>query len=215
MRNQGYSERMARLIEALNRLPGIGQRSAERIIFHLLKSPLEETDELARLLKEVRSGTRSCKFCHNLSDADTCRICNNLTRDRNLLCVVEDPKDVVSMEKSGAYNGIYHVLLGSLAPLEGVGPEEIKLGDLIRRVKEEKFREVILATNPNTEGEITALYVAEALKPYGVKISRIARGIPVGSAIEFMDPATLQRALEGRQSVVEFTQDGRPNPSCR
>ena len=190
---------MARLIEALNRLPGIGQRSAERIIFYLLKSPLEESSHLADLLKEVREGTRFCKVCNNLSDAETCRVCENPTRDRGLLCVVEDPKDVVSIEKTGAYHGLYHVLLGSLSPLEGVGPEELRIQNLLRRVKQEKFREVILATNPNTEGEITALYISEVLKPYGVKASRIARGIPVGSAIEYMDPATLQRSLEGRQ----------------
>lgn len=199
MRNRGYSERMARLIEALNRLPGIGQRSAERIIFYLLKSPSEESTHLADLLKEVREGTRFCKECNNLSDAETCRVCEDPTRDRGLLCVVEDPKDVVSIERTGSYHGLYHVLLGSLSPLEGVGPEELRIQNLIRRVKQEKFREAILATNPNTEGEATALYIAEALKPYGVKVSRIARGIPVGSAIEFMDPATLQRSLEGRQ----------------
>lgn len=202
MRNRGYSDRMARLVEALNRLPGIGQRSAERIIFYLLKTPQEETEALTDLMKQVRSETRFCRECHNLSDAETCRICEDPTRDRGLLCVVEDPKDVISIERTGTYNGLYHVLLGSLAPLEGVGPEELHIGHLLRRAKEEKFREVVMATNPNTEGEATALYIAEALKPSGVKISRIARGIPVGSAIEYMDPATLQRALEGRQSFV-------------
>ena len=200
MRNRGYSTRMGKLIEALNRLPGIGQRSAERIVFYLLKTPLEETLQLGELLKEVRSETRFCKDCHNLSDAEVCRICEDPARDRGLLCVVEDPKDVVSMEKAGSYNGLYHVLLGRLSPLEGVGPEELKIRNLIRRVKEEKFREVILAMNPNTEGETTALYLAEVLKPLDTQVSRLARGIPVGSAIEFMDPATLQRSLEGRQS---------------
>lgn len=193
---------MARVVEALNRLPGIGQRSAERIVFYLLKAPLEETRLLAELLKEVRDQTRFCKECHNLSDAEFCRVCENPARDQGLLCVVEDPKDVISVEKTGTYNGLYHVLLGSLSPLEGVGPDELKIRDLLRRMKEKKFREVILATNPNTEGEATALYLAEALKPYRVKVSRIARGIPVGSAIEYMDPATLQRALEGRQSFA-------------
>lgn len=201
MRHRGYSERMARLAEALGRLPGIGQRSAERILFYLLKAPLEETALLSDLLKEVRSGVRFCERCHNFSDASLCRICEDPTRDRSLLCVVEDPKDVVSVEKTGTYPGLYHVLQGSLSPLEGVGPEELQIKDLIRRVKGEKFREVILATNPNTEGEATALYLTEALKPFGVKISCLARGIPVGSAIEFMDPATLQRAFEGRQAL--------------
>ena len=199
MRNPGYSDRMARLVEALNRLPGIGRRSAERIVFHLLKSPLEETLVLSDLLKKVRSEARFCKRCHGFSDSEFCRLCEDPTRDHEVLCVVEDPKDVASMEKTGAYRGFYHVLLGSLSPLEGVGPEELQIGDLVRRVREEKIREIILATNPNTEGEATALYLAQSLKPYGVKISRIARGIPVGSAVEYADPVTLQRALEGRQ----------------
>ena len=192
---------MSRLIEALNRLPGIGRRSAERIVFYLLKSPLEETTLLGDLLKQVRSEARFCKQCRNFSDAEFCRICEDPARDPGLLCVVEDPKDVVSIESTGAYNGLYHVLLGSLSPLEGVGPEELRIKDLLRRVKEKKFREVILATNPNTEGETTALYLTETLRPFGARISRIARGIPVGSAVEYMDPATLQRALEGRQAL--------------
>lgn len=200
MRNRGYSERMAKLIEALNRLPGIGRRSAERIVFYLLKAPLEESLHLGELLKEVRGETRFCRRCHNLSDAETCRICDDPARDKGLLCVVEDPKDVVSMEKTGSYQGLYHVLLGRLAPLEGIGPEELRVGEFLKRVKQEKIREVILATNPNTDGEATALYLAEALKTCEVRVSRLARGIPVGSAIEFMDPATLQRSLEGRQS---------------
>ena len=191
---------MARLIEALNDLPGIGRRSAERILFHLLKAPADQTNFLADLLKEIRSEVRFCKSCHNLSDGETCWICENPGRDRTILCVVEDPKDVTAMEKTGAYNGLYHVLLGSLSPLEGVGPEDLRIASLLRRIKEGEFREIILATNPNTDGEATALYLAEALKASGLKISRIARGIPVGSAIEFMDPATIQRALEGRQS---------------
>ncbi len=200
MKTKGYSERMSKLGEALNRLPGIGQRSADGTIFHLLKAPPEEALHLSELIKDVRSQTRFCKICHNLSDGENCRICEDPTRDRSILCVVEDPKDVVALEKVGSYKGLYHVLLGSLSPLEGVGPDELKIGNLIRRVKQEKICEIILATNPNTQGEATALYLAEALKSYDLKISRIARGIPVGSSIEFMDPATLQRSLEGRHS---------------
>ena len=143
MRTRGYSERMGKLIEALNRLPGIGQRSAERIVFYLLKSSLEESLALSDLLKEVRSLTRFCKTCHNLADADTCRICEDPTRDKSLLCVVEDPKDVVALEKIGSYKGLYHVLLGSLSPLEGIGPEELRIMDLIRRVRQEKISEVM------------------------------------------------------------------------
>lgn len=202
MKNFGISGQMARLIEALNRLPGIGRRSAERIVFYLLKSPPEESFELAELLKSTRSEARFCRRCRNFSDAEFCSLCEDPARERDLLCVVGDPKDVVAIEKTGAYHGLYHVLLGSLSPLEGIGPEEIGIGGLLRRLKEERFREVILATNPNTEGETTALYLAEVLKPYQVKISRLARGVPVGSAVEFMDPATLERALEGRQSFT-------------
>lgn len=199
MKVRGHTERMGALIEALNRLPGIGRKSAERIIYYLLKGPLEESLHLAELLKKVRVETRFCKRCHNLSDNDFCRICEDPTRDAGTLCIVENPKDVVSIEQTGTYHGRYHVLLGSLSPLEGVGPEDLRLKDLLRRMKEEPVREVILATNPNTEGETTALYIAEILKPFSVKLTRIARGIPVGSAIEYMDPATIQRALEGRQ----------------
>lgn len=200
MRGRAYPERMTRLIEALNRLPGIGRRSAERILLYLLKAPSEETHALSELLKTVRSEVRFCRVCHNFSDSERCQICDDPARDQTLLCVVEDPKDLIAMEKTGFYNGLYHVLLGSLSPLEGVGPEALQIKGLLRRVKEEKFREVVLATNPNAEGETTALYLAEALKTSGVKVSRIARGIPVGSSIEFMDPATLERALEDRQS---------------
>ncbi len=195
---KGYSAWMGELIEALNRLPGVGRRSAERMVFYLLKAQKAEVTKLAALLTAVKENIFFCETCHNFSDAKTCYICSDPGRDKGLVCVVEDPKDVVAIEKTGSFAGVYHVLLGALSPLEGIGPDEIQINDLVKRVKAGKAREVILATNPNTEGETTALYLAKVLKAYPVKITRIARGIPVGSHIEYTDQATLSRALEGR-----------------
>jgi recombination protein RecR len=195
---KGYAEWMAKLIEALTKLPGIGRKSAERIVFHLLLTTREEVSHLSQILTAVKENVAFCKTCHNFSDHEICHICSDTGRDKGLICVVEDPKDVISIEKTGNYVGVYHVLLGSLSALEGIGPDEIQIADLLRRVKSEKIREVILATNPNTEGETTALYLGKILKPLSVKVTRIARGIPVGSHIEYTDQATLARALDGR-----------------
>lgn len=195
---KAYAEWMDRLIAALTKLPGIGRRSAERIVFHILKTRREEVKELASLLNAVKENISFCEVCHNFSDHKLCYICSDPGRDKGMICVVEDPKDVVALEKTGTYVGVYHVLLGALSALDGIGPSEIQIADLIKRVKTGGVRELILATNPNTEGETTALYIAKMLKPLKVKITRIARGIPVGSNIEFMDQATLSRALEGR-----------------
>lgn len=188
-------------MEALAKFPGIGRKSAERIVFYLLKTSREEVKTLASLLTAVKENVFFCKTCHNFSDAQICHICSDPGRDQGVICVVEDPKDVIAIEKTGQYVGVYHVLLGVLSALEGVGPGEIRIADLLKRVKVGKVREVILATNPNTEGETTALYLAKVLKPYSVKITRIARGIPVGSHIEYTDQATLARSLEGRIPV--------------
>ncbi len=198
---KGYSAWMGDLIEALVRLPGIGRRSAERMVFYLLKAQKAEAVRLASLITAVKESVFFCENCHNFADAKLCYICSDPGRDKGLVCVVEDPKDVVAIEKTGSYVGVYHVLLGALSPLEGIGPDEIQIQDLLRRVKEGKLREVILATNPNTEGETTALYLAKVLKTPSVKITRIARGIPVGSHIEYTDQATLSRALEGRTGI--------------
>lgn len=198
---RGYADWMSQLIEALARLPGIGRRSAERIVFYLLKSNREEVERLSRLLISVKKNVTFCKACSNFADAELCCICADPGRDRGLICVVEDPKDIIAIEKTGTYVGLYHVLLGFLSALEGIGPDEIRIAELVRRVRENKVREVILATNPNTEGETTALYLAEILKPLKVKVSRIARGVPVGGHIEYTDQATLSRALEGRLPV--------------
>ncbi|MDD5218135.1 MAG: recombination mediator RecR [Candidatus Omnitrophica bacterium] len=198
---KGYSEWMSRLIQALSKLPGIGRRSAERIVFHLLKAPGDEVTELARLLQMVKEKTLFCQICHNFSDESVCHICSDPGRDKGMICVVEDPKDVVAIEKTGNYVGVYHVLLGFLSAIEGVGPEELQIADLVERVKNGNVREVILATNPSTEGETTALYLTRILKPLKVKVTRLAHGISVGSMLEYTDQATLARALEGRVSA--------------
>ena len=198
---RGDAQWMEKLVEALTKLPGIGKRSAERMVFHLLRTSREEVVQLSQLLLAVKTQVAFCKVCHNFSDAETCHICQDASRDKGIICVVEDPKDVIAIEKTGSFAGIYHVLLGSLSALDGIGPDEIQIADLMKRIRESQVREVILATNPNTEGETTALYLGKILKPLGVKTTRIARGIPVGSHIEYTDQATLARSLDGRLPV--------------
>lgn len=195
---KGYAEWMGHLIESLCRLPGIGRRSAERIVFYLLKAERDEVQKLTTLITAARENVFFCETCHNFANAKECDVCSDPGRDKGLICVVEDPKDVVAIEKTQNYVGVYHVLLGALSALDGIGPGEILVQDLVDRVKKGGVREVILATNPNTEGETTALYISKVLKPFKVKLSRIARGVPVGSNIEFVDQATLARAIEGR-----------------
>lgn len=198
----GYSEVLTKLIKQLTFLPGIGPKAAERIAIHLLKSPETEARELARLIVDAKARTYFCEMCQNLSSDTQCHICRDPSRDRAAVCVVGGPKDVASIEKTGIYHGLYHVLFGSLSPVEGIGPQELKLDQLLKRIKNEKIKEVILATNPNTEGDTTALYLAECLKSMeGVKVTRIARGVPVGSYLEYADQATLQHALEGRTAI--------------
>ena len=192
---------MTKLVESLSKLPGIGKRSAERIVFYLLKTQKEEALILGELVKKLRESVVFCGVCHNFSDQKLCHICSDAGRDQGMICVVEDPKDVVAIEKTGGYSGVYHVLLGALSPLDGIGPDQICIADLLERVKQKKIREIILATNPNTEGDTTALYLAKVLAPSKVKVTRLARGIPVGSHIEYTDQATLARALSGRHVV--------------
>lgn len=198
-----YSEILTKLMKALATLPGIGPKSAERIAIHLLKTSEGDVHEIARLMIEAKERTFFCEDCRNLSSEKRCHICNDPERDRSSVCVVSDPKDVASLEKTGIYRGLYHVLFGSLSPIEGVGPQELKIDQLLKRIHEEHIREVILATNPNTEGDTTALYLAECLKSSeNIKVTRIARGVPVGSQLEYVDQVTLQRALEGRTSIL-------------
>ena len=196
-----YSDLMHRLVKELARLPGIGPKSAERIAFYLLKENEEYAKGLADLILKVKSQSFFCTHCHHLSESEICYICRDPVREARILCVVEDPKDVISFEKTGSYRGRYHVLLGALSPLDGIGPSELKIEDLLRRIREEKIEEVILATNSNMEGETTALYLLRVLKPLGIRVTRIARGLPVGSNIEYADQATLAQALEGRVSL--------------
>lgn len=208
---KGYADWMGQLIEALSKLPGIGRRSAERIVFHLLKTNKQDVSKLAGLILSVKENVYFCEICHNFANSKICHICNDPGRDRGIICVVEDPKDVIAIEKTGSYAGVYHVLLGALSALDGIGPDEIQIADLLKRIKEGKVREVILATNPNTEGETTALFLTKLFKDLSaksgsasngnLKITRIARGIPVGSHIEYADQATLSRALEGRVAI--------------
>ncbi len=198
---KAYSELMTKLVEALSKLPGIGRRSAERIVFYLLKTRQEEALNLGALVKQLRESVVFCSVCHNFSDQKICHICSDPGRDQGTICVVEDPKDVAAIEKTGDYQGVYHVLLGALSPLDGIGPDQICIQDLLERLKKKKAREVVLATNPNTEGDTTALYLAKVLEPFKIRVTRIARGIPVGSHIEYTDQATLARALSGRQPL--------------
>ena len=192
---------LERLIECLVRLPGIGPRSAERIAFHVLKSTTEEADRLGQAIQELKRTLRQCRECLGLSDGELCAICADTRRDHNIICVVEEPKDIFAIEKTGSFHGVYHVMWGAIAPLEGLSEEQLKIPELLRRLEASSVREVILATDHDQEGEATALHVAELLKGRGVKISRLAAGIPVGSHVEYADQATLARALEGRREV--------------
>ena len=197
-----YSERLQKLMKSFTKFPGIGPKSAERIVLHLLKQDRAQVEELARLISESKANTFFCERCNNSSEKKMCHICDDSNRDHTILCIVEEPKDVASLERTGSFNGVYHVLLGALSPLEGIGPRELRLERLVKRIGAGQIKEVILATNPNAEGDATAMYLAELLKPFGrIKVTRIARGVPIGSNIEYIDQATLQRALEGRTAV--------------
>jgi recombination protein RecR len=196
-----YPEPVARLIEALQRLPGIGPKTAQRLTFFLLKRPLEEVRDLSESLMAVKERIVSCRNCFNVTDEDPCRICADPRRDGRLLCVVEEPNDLLAMERTGEFRGQYHVLLGALSPLDGIGPDDIKVRELLARLEGGGISEVILATNPNVEGEATALYLAKLLRPLGVRVTRIARGLPVGGDLEYADQVTLSKALEGRREI--------------
>lgn len=192
---------VSRLIDALQRLPGIGPKTAQRLTFHLLKRPAEEARELAEAIQELKARVVHCSRCFNVTDEDPCRICRDPARDVGLLCVVEEPNDLLAMERTGEYRGRYHVLLGALSPLDGIGPDELKVRELLARLEADRVREVILATNPNVEGDATAIYLAKLLRPLGVRVTRIARGLPVGGDLEYADEVTLARALEGRKEM--------------
>lgn len=189
------------LIEELGRLPGIGPKTAQRLAFHLLKRPADEVRRLAQSIVEAREKITYCKLCFNVADGELCELCQSPTRDRSVICVVEEPKEVIAMERTGEYKGVYHVLQGRLSPIEGIGPEELRIGELLDRIRMGETAEVILATNTNVEGEATALYLARLIQPMGVKVTRIARGLPAGGDIDYADDVTLARALEGRREI--------------
>jgi recombination protein RecR len=192
---------LTKLIEQLQRLPGIGAKSAQRLAYHILKTPREEVDRLAQAMYEVKERITYCSTCSNITDVDPCFFCTSPSRDHRAICVVEEPEHVNGVEKTRHYNGLYHVLMGALSPLHGVGPDDLKIKDLLARVADGGVQEVILATNPNVEGEATAIYLAKLLKPLGVKVTRIAMGVPVGSDLEYADDVTMQRAMEGRREL--------------
>lgn len=198
---KGFPKAMSRLIEEFAKMPGIGVRSAERLTFHILQSPREEMESLTRVIREVKEKVRFCKRCNNLSEEEICSICSDRGRDATKICVVEGPNGVIAMEKCGMYKGMYHVLLGEISPIDGVGPDQLKIRELVHRVDKEKIEEVIIATDFTTEGETTSLYLFEILKPFKIKVSRLARGVPVGASLEHADLATLQRAFEDRRSI--------------
>ncbi|HEV3277153.1 MAG TPA: recombination mediator RecR [Terriglobia bacterium] len=196
-----FPQPLADLIDELKRLPGIGQKSAQRIAFHLERGPREDVERLAVALIEAKDKVRLCSVCNNLADSDPCAWCIDPGRDPTVVCVVETPYNAISIEKTREFHGLYHVLHGSLSPLQGIGPEQLKLKSLIERLKDGKIRELIVATNPNVEGEATAVYLSKLIKPLGVKVTRIAMGIPVGSELEFADEVTMVKSIEGRREI--------------
>lgn len=196
-----YAKPLSRLIGELSRLPGIGQKSAQRLAFHILSLPDGEAFSLARAISDAKTDMRFCSVCGNLTDVDPCRVCADVGRDDSIICVVESPRDVTAMERIKEYRGRYHVLNGTISPMDGIGPEQINIKSLIVRLQENDVKEVILATNPNIEGEATAMYIAKLIKPAGIKVSRIAHGVPVGGDLEYTDEVTLSMALEGRREL--------------
>lgn len=194
-------EPVLRLIEELQRLPGVGPKGAQRLAFHILKTPREQADRLTDAVRAVKEQVTYCSICSNITDTDPCAFCRDADRDRRLICVVEEPQNVAAIEKARDYKGTYHVLMGTLSPLQGIGPDDLKIKSLLSRIGGGGVEEVILATNPTVEGEATAIYLARLLKPLGVRVTRIATGIPVGADLEYTDEVTMHRALEGRREV--------------
>jgi recombination protein RecR len=192
---------LVRLTEQLQRLPSIGAKSAQRLAFHLLKQPREEVDQLCDAIRDVKELVSYCSICSNITDRDPCFYCTDPSRDRQAICVVEDPNNVAAIERTRDFKGVYHVLMGALSPLKGVGPDDLHIRGLLERVGADDVKEVILATNPNVEGEATAIYLARLLKPLGVRVSRIAMGVPVGSDLEYADEITMLKAMEGRREM--------------
>ncbi|MFC5529091.1 recombination mediator RecR [Cohnella yongneupensis] len=196
-----YPEPIAKLIDSFSRLPGIGPKTAARLAFYVLRMKEEEVIDFAKALVNVKRNLTYCSVCCNITDTDPCRICSDKSRDVSIICVVQEPKDLVAMERMREFNGQYHVLNGAISPMDGVGPDEIRIAELLRRLGDERVQEMILATNPNIEGEATAMYLSRLVKPFGIKVTRIAHGLPVGGDLEYADEVTLSRALEGRREL--------------
>lgn len=196
-----YAAPVARLIDEFEKLPGIGHKTAQRLAFHILNMPADKALAFANAIIDAKRTIHYCSVCGDLTDTDPCRVCSNQNRDRTVICVVESPRDVVAMERIREYKGLYHVLHGVISPLEGIGPDDINMKSLIKRVGTGEIKEVILATNPDVEGEATAMYIAKLLKPMGIKTTRIAHGLPVGGDIEYADEVTLAKSLEGRREI--------------
>jgi len=196
-----YTPPLARLVEELSKLPGVGPKTAQRLAFHLLKVPPEEARSLAQAIVEAREKISYCRRCFNFAEGDLCEYCADARRDPTLVCVVERPQDIVAVERTGEFRGLYHVLGGAISPIDGIGPEELRIRELLDRVRRDEVREVIVATNPRVEGEATAMYLANLLKPLGVRATRIASGLPVGGDLEYADEVTLGRALKGRHEL--------------
>lgn len=196
-----YTESIEKLIESLIKLPGIGRRSAERIVAYILGASKEEIKALSEAINKVKESVKFCRLCNNLSEEEFCRVCQDDRRQKDTICIVEKPSDVTAIEKAGNYHGLYHVLLGSISPLEGKGPSDLKIDSLLNRIKENHIKEVIIATDADTEGEATAIYLTKLLKPQGVHLTRIGIGLPMGSNLEYADSSTLSKSLESRRSL--------------
>ncbi len=196
-----HAQPISRLIQELTKLPGIGEKTASRLAMHILRQSKEDAEALSRAILEVKERIRLCSQCYNLTDQDPCRLCQDPKRNREILCVVSSPEDLVALEKSGGFRGLYHVLHGVLSPLEGVGPKDLRVDELLSRLKRGEIQEVILATNPSVEGEATAQYLSQILKPLGLRVTRIARGVPMGGDLQYIDEVTLSKSLENRSPL--------------
>jgi len=196
-----YPEPIAKLIDSFSRLPGIGPKTAARLAFHVLRMSEDDVVSFAKALVSVKRNLHYCSICCNITDVDPCRICQDKTRDPSVICVVQEAKDLVAMERTKEYDGQYHVLQGAISPMDGIGPDEIRIAELLKRLTDDRVKEMILATNPNIEGEATAMYLSRLVKPFGIKVTRIAHGLPVGGDLEYADEVTLSKALEGRREL--------------
>lgn len=197
----GYSDALGNLVDQLAKLPGIGRKSAQRLAFHILKQSSKEANMLADAIVQAKEKIRYCKLCYNLTDQELCPICNNPNRDTSVICVVEDARDVMALERANQFHGLYHVLQGAISPMDGIGPEQLKIKELLQRMQDHPAEEIIIATNTSIEGEATAMYLSNLLKPLGMKVTRIAQGLPVGGDIQYADEITLARAFEGRWEI--------------